>query len=56
MKKLAIAALATLLTSSAFAAQGDILARFRVTNVNPETSVDKNSGSIESRCKRRHHP
>lgn len=41
MKKLAIAALATLLTSSAFAAQGDILARFRVTNVNPETSVDK---------------
>ncbi|MDC7719163.1 outer membrane beta-barrel protein [Vogesella sp. DC21W] len=41
MKKLAIAALATLLTSSAFAAQGDILARFRVTNVNPQTSVDK---------------
>lgn len=41
MKKLAIAALATLLTSSAFAAQGDILARFRVTTVTPQTSVDK---------------
>lgn len=41
MKKLAIAALATLLTTNAFAAQGDILARFRVTNVNPQTSVDK---------------
>jgi len=41
MKKIAIAALATLLTSSAFAAQGDILARFRVANVNPQTSVDK---------------
>lgn len=40
MKKLAIAALATLLTSSAFAAQGDILARFRVTNVNPQATVD----------------
>ena len=36
MKKLAIAALATLLTTNAFAAQGDILARFRVTNVNPD--------------------
>ncbi|MGL6046268.1 MAG: OmpW/AlkL family protein [Vogesella sp.] len=41
MKKLAIAALATLLTTNAFAAQGDILARFRVANVNPQTSVDK---------------
>ena len=40
MKKLAIAALATLLTTNAFAAQGDILARFRVANVNPQTSVD----------------
>lgn len=47
MKKLAIAALATLLTSSAFAAQGDILARFRVTNVNPETSVDKSLETLK---------
>lgn len=47
MKKLAIAALATLLTSSAFAAQGDILARFRVTNVNPQATVDRTLDALK---------
>lgn len=47
MKKLAIAALATVLTSSAFAAQGDILARFRVTNVNPQTSVSSGLEGVD---------
>ena len=41
MKKLAIAAIAAALAAPAFAAQGDILARFRVINVNPDDSVNK---------------
>ncbi|WP_174873661.1 OmpW/AlkL family protein [Vogesella oryzae] len=45
MKKFAVAALVAALSTSAFAAQGDILARFRIANVNPETSV---SGLIDS--------
>ncbi|MFC3532454.1 OmpW family protein [Vogesella facilis] len=40
MKKFAVAALLAALSTSAFAAQGDILARFRITNVNPQTSVN----------------
>lgn len=40
MKKFAAAALVTVLSASAFAAQGDILARFRITNVNPDVKVD----------------
>ncbi len=51
MKKLAIAALATLLTTNAFAAQGDILARFRVTNVNPQTSVDSKLAELDVNVK-----
>lgn len=45
MKKFAAAALVAALSASAFAAQGDILARFRITNVNPQTSV---SGAIDT--------
>lgn len=41
MKKLALAAMIGLISASAFAAQGDILARFRVINVNPDVSWDK---------------
>ncbi|PXX38804.1 OmpW/AlkL family protein [Aquitalea magnusonii] len=38
MKKLALAAAIGLISASAFAAQGDIIARFRVINVNPSSS------------------
>ena len=46
MKKIAAAALLAALSASAFAAQGDILARFRITNVNPQTSVDSTLASL----------
>ncbi|MCS3805234.1 outer membrane protein [Chromobacterium alkanivorans] len=45
MKKLALAAMIGLVSASAFAAQGDILARFRVINVNPDASWS-NSGTV----------
>ncbi|MCP1292084.1 MULTISPECIES: OmpW family protein [Chromobacterium] len=45
MKKLALAAMIGLVSASAFAAQGDILARFRVINVNPDASWS-NSGVV----------
>ncbi|KMN82305.1 membrane protein [Chromobacterium sp. LK11] len=45
MKKLALAAMIGLVSASAFAAQGDILARFRVINVNPDASWS-NSGAV----------
>lgn len=35
MKKLALAAMIGMLSAGAFAAQGDILARFRVIDVDP---------------------
>jgi len=38
MKKLALAAAIGLISASAFADQGDIIARFRVINVNPSSS------------------
>ena len=41
MKKFAIAAILASLSAGAFAAQGDIIARLRITDVNPQTSVDK---------------
>ncbi|GGY18654.1 OmpW/AlkL family protein [Paludibacterium paludis] len=40
MKKLVFAVMAGLLSAGAFADQGDILARFRVINVNPDVSKD----------------
>ena len=43
MKKLAIAVIAGLVSASAFAAQGDILARFRVINIDPDV---KTSGVV----------
>ncbi len=46
MKKFAAAALVAALSASAFAAQGDILARFRITNVNPQTSVDSTLAAL----------
>ena len=45
MKKLALAAAIGLISASAFAAQGDIIARFRVINVNPSASWS-NSGAV----------
>ncbi|RQW26438.1 OmpW family protein [Rhodobacteraceae bacterium CH30] len=39
MKKLALAALIAAMAAPAFAAQGDILARFRVININPDVST-----------------
>jgi outer membrane protein len=45
MKKLALAAAIGLISASAFAAQGDIIARFRVINVNPSASWS-NSGVV----------
>lgn len=39
MKKLAIAVIAGLVSASAFAAQGDILARFRVINIAPDVKT-----------------
>ncbi|MDC7702611.1 OmpW/AlkL family protein [Vogesella indigofera] len=41
MKKFAIAAILASLSAGAFAAQGDIIARLRIANVNPQTSVNK---------------
>ena len=46
MKKFAAAALVAALSASAFAAQGDILARFRITNVDPQTSVDSTLAAL----------
>ena len=46
MKKLALAAMIGLISASAFAAQGDILARFRVINVNPDVKWDNNNNAI----------
>ncbi|WP_199102312.1 OmpW family protein [Aquitalea sp. ASV11] len=43
MKKLALAAAIGLISASAFAAQGDIIARFRVINVNPSSSWSNGS-------------
>lgn len=40
MKKFAIAAILASLSAGAFAAQGDIIARLRITDVNPQTSVN----------------
>lgn len=40
MKKFAIAAILASLSAGAFAAQGDIIARLRIANVNPQTSVN----------------
>ncbi|HJV05899.1 MAG TPA: OmpW family outer membrane protein, partial [Chromobacteriaceae bacterium] len=45
MKKLALAAMIGLISASAFAAQGDILARFRVINVNPDVSTSNTSAA-----------
>ncbi|QEL57639.1 OmpW/AlkL family protein [Chromobacterium paludis] len=45
MKKLALAAMIGMISASAFAAQGDILARFRVINVDPSASWS-NSGVV----------
>ncbi|POZ61349.1 OmpW/AlkL family protein [Chromobacterium alticapitis] len=45
MKKLALAAMVGMISASAFAAQGDILARFRVIDVAPSASWD-NSGAV----------
>lgn len=47
MKKLAIAVALAALSTGAFAAQGDIIARFRVANVKPETSVDKTLSALK---------
>ena len=44
MKKLALAAAIGLISASAFAAQGDIIARFRVINVNPSSSWSNAAG------------
>ncbi len=45
MKKLALAALIAAMAAPAFAAQGDILARFRVINVSPDATWN-NSGAV----------
>ncbi|WP_054286152.1 OmpW/AlkL family protein [Gulbenkiania mobilis] len=46
MKKLALALVAGLVSASAFAAQGDILARFRVININPDVKTDKTLSAL----------
>lgn len=46
MKKFAIAAILASLSAGAFAAQGDIIARLRITDVNPQTSSDSTLQSI----------
>ncbi|RQO71634.1 hypothetical protein DBR44_11640 [Aquitalea sp. FJL05] len=51
MKKLALAAAIGLISASAFAAQGDILARFRVINVNPDVSADSTLSAIHTDVK-----
>ncbi|OQS25908.1 OmpW/AlkL family protein [Chromobacterium violaceum] len=43
MKKLALAAMIGMLSAGAFAAQGDILARFRVIDVDPSSSWDNSA-------------
>ena len=48
MKKFAIAAILASLSAGAFAAQGDIIARLRITNVNPQTSVDKTLAAVHA--------
>lgn len=48
MKKFAIAAILASLSAGAFAAQGDIIARLRIANVNPQTSV---SGALDTTYK-----
>ncbi|UTH76491.1 OmpW family protein [Chromobacterium sp. IIBBL 290-4] len=45
MKKLALAAMIGMISASAFAAQGDILARFRLIDVDPSASWS-NSGAL----------
>lgn len=40
MKKIAVAAVLAAMSAGAFAAQGDIIARLRITDVNPQTTVD----------------
>ena len=47
MKKFAIAAILASLSAGAFAAQGDIIARLRVANVNPDVSVDKTLADLD---------
>ena len=47
MKKLAIAVALAALSTGAFAAQGDIIARFRIANVNPETSVNNQLSTLK---------
>ncbi|WP_293766344.1 OmpW family outer membrane protein [uncultured Aquitalea sp.] len=51
MKKLALAAAIGLISASAFAAQGDILARFRVINVAPDVSSDNTLSAINTDVK-----
>ncbi|MEQ6290958.1 OmpW family protein [Vogesella sp. GCM10023246] len=46
MKKFAIAALVAALSSSAFAAQGDILARLRIINVSPDVKTDQTLAAV----------
>ncbi|WP_024301275.1 OmpW family protein [Pseudogulbenkiania sp. MAI-1] len=48
MKKLAIAVIAGLVSASAFAAQGDILARFRVINIAPDVKTDKTLSAVHA--------
>lgn len=51
MKKMTIVVLAGLLSASAFADQGDILARFRVINVSPKTSSNSTLDVINTSVK-----
>ena len=46
MKKLAIAVIAGLVSASAFAAQGDILARFRVINIAPDVKTSDTLSAV----------
>ncbi|MDF0607120.1 outer membrane beta-barrel protein [Neisseriaceae bacterium TC5R-5] len=48
MKKLALASMISLISASALAAQGDILARFRVININPDVKVDNTLAAINT--------
>ncbi|MBM2886287.1 OmpW family protein [Chromobacterium phragmitis] len=51
MKKLAFAAMIGMLSASAFAAQGDILARFRVIDVDPSVSTTSTLSTINTGVK-----
>lgn len=51
MKKMTVVVLAGLLSASAFADQGDILARFRVINVKPNVSSDGTLSDIHASVK-----